>query len=133
MNARILVIDDENGVLLFVRRLLERKGYAVDCCETPEAALAAATCAPYDLLLCDKNLPGLTGMELIRRIRALQPSVPAILMTGFPEMLDPSVKVQGYLAKPFDNLAQVVEAVERALAFGVLMQRSAGAQSHAAK
>ena len=127
MSARILVIDDETGVTLFLRRLLERKGYFVTCCELPESGIEAAKASAYDLVICDKNLPNLHGLEVIRQIRELQPDIPAILMTAYPELLKSQVRIQGYLAKPFDNLQQVLDAVDRALAFGVLLRHSSTA------
>ena len=78
--------------------------------------------ARFDLLIVDKNLPGISGLELIAQARKTYSFLPAILITAFPEpILAPVTKLQGYLAKPFSNLAQITDTVEKVLELGALM------------
>jgi CheY-like chemotaxis protein len=117
MPARILVVDDEETVCGFLERLLSRAGYDVVTEESGQAAIARAHSEPFDLLLVDKNLPGLTGLDVIEAIRVGAPYTPALLMTAYPEpLLGRRVRLEGYLAKPFDSIDTVLAAVEEVLA-----------------
>ncbi len=116
MPANILVVDDDEAVLTLVGKVLEREGHkVVGAGEGVEAARLASTLR-FDLLIVDKNLPGMSGLELIAGVRRSMPEVPAILITAYPEpILGPTVRIQGYLGKPFESMAKIVEAVNRAL------------------
>ncbi len=117
MRARILVVDDDPSIVQLLRRVLQRAGYAARGASTLEDAVALFELEPCDLLLVDKNMPGVTGFQVITRLRALYPDLPAIMVTAHPEpVLIPGVKIQGYLAKPFERLGVVEEHVERVLA-----------------
>jgi len=63
---RILLIDDEPGILNFVSRGLRAEGFLVDLAEDGEAGLRAALGPPYDLIILDLLLPGSNGIELLR-------------------------------------------------------------------
>lgn len=83
----VLVVEDEPGVLSFVRRALETSGYrALDCLAAPDAiAIAENFEGPIHLLLTDVVLPEMNGAEVVSRFRAIRPGVPAICMSGYPE------------------------------------------------
>ena len=105
---RVLVVEDEADLADAVARGLRREGYAVDVAYDGDAALDKAAVNAYDLVCLDLNLPGIDGIEVVRRIRAdgdAQP--PRVLMltardrtvdrvTGLDEGAD------DYLVKPFD-------------------------------
>jgi signal transduction histidine kinase/CheY-like chemotaxis protein/ligand-binding sensor domain-containing protein len=82
---RILVVDDEPAVLNIVRRFLELLGYTVDEFTDPCAALEsfAKKAASYHLVFTDFAMPGMNGIDLAQRIRALRTDIPIILCTGF--------------------------------------------------
>lgn len=115
---RILLIDDEAIALANLTHVLEREGYAVTACKDGEAGLAALAKGDYDLVLTDLKMPGLDGMEVLRRMRVEHPDVPVIMITGHAS-LDSAVEAMKagayhYLAKPF-RLAEAREVVRSAL------------------
>ena len=63
---RILLMEDEPGIARFVKQGLEEESFAVDVANTGPTGLAQALAQPYDLLLVDWMLPGLTGLEVCR-------------------------------------------------------------------
>jgi CheY-like chemotaxis protein len=110
--ANILVVDDETSLLQLVTMILGQAGHTVLSASSGVEALMVFASYPhkFDLILSDVLMPGMTGIELVRRIRALDPSVKVLLMSGFvPE----GVEVPGDLRlfkKPFapaDLLATV--------------------------
>ena len=103
----ILVAEDDDAVRAFVRTVLEGRGYYVIRAGTADEAITAATqhVGPIHLLLTDVVMPGLSGIELARRIGEIAPGLKVIFMSGYTEnaivhhgVLDPSVS---FLAKPF--------------------------------
>lgn len=80
---KLLLVDDEPGVLLTLAANLELEGFEVVTAENAERALALLAGSTFDLILSDIRMPGLSGIELFRRARALRPDVPMILMTAF--------------------------------------------------
>jgi DNA-binding NtrC family response regulator len=141
--AEILVVDDERGVRMLMSDVLARAGYAVTAVESGEEALAQCQERVYDLILADVNLPGIDGIEVLRRLRAERPDVLVVLITGFPS-IENAVRgmkegARDYVTKPFspDELRLVVaRAIEerelrrenaelrRELAYGNLIGRS---------
>jgi CheY-like chemotaxis protein len=133
--ALLLVVDDDAAVLAMVRKILERDGHDVTVAEDGVEAIRQASTRRFDLLLVDKNLPGMNGLEVIALVRRTSPALPAILMTAYPEpILKPTAELQGYLAKPFESMGKISEAVDRALWLGKIEQQrqpapNAGASS----
>ncbi|HEX6290074.1 MAG TPA: response regulator transcription factor [Herpetosiphonaceae bacterium] len=80
--ARVLVVDDEEPIRLTMSDLLRRRGYEVLTAENGEAALALVHQRPFDLLLLDLKMPGLSGTDVAKRARELQPEVAIIILTG---------------------------------------------------
>ena len=104
----VLVVDDDASARSVLQRVLARGGHSVAVAETAEQALAMLAAAPFDLLLADKNLPGMSGLELLRRVRLELPQMQLILMTAYPtpEALAAvqELGVFDYLTKPFGIL-----------------------------
>ena len=101
---RILVVDDEIGIRRMVRANLVARGYEVDLAEDGEAALEAAALRPPALVLLDLMLPGIDGLEVLRRLRDWS-DVPIVVLSARGE---DQIKVQAldggaddYLTKPF--------------------------------
>ena len=116
----VLVADDERAVLEEVTAVLSRASLACRCCTTAEEAIAAAQAIPPDLILCDVNLQGESGLELCQRIRQ-QPGladVPVMFLSGaqLPDIIRRSHAAGGIycLRKPFDP-AVLVELIDQAL------------------
>src|SRR5882762_1000481 len=82
MRESILVVDDEAGVRGSLVGILGDEGYAVEAVESGEAALTALENRRYDLLLLDVWLPGMDGLEVLSRVRTLDPEVPVIVISG---------------------------------------------------
>jgi DNA-binding response OmpR family regulator len=70
MTKRVLVVDDEPNIVMSLRFLMEREGFAVEVASTGRAAVAALDRAPADLVLLDVMIPELDGFEVCQRIRA---------------------------------------------------------------
>jgi PAS domain S-box-containing protein len=84
VNARILVVDDDDLVRETVAEQLEGAGFHVTPAASGEAALAAiATGGAPDALVCDLSMPGMNGIETIRRVREQCPGLPCFLLTGY--------------------------------------------------
>ncbi len=106
--GRILVIDDEKSARLLLERVLTRAGHEVVLVETGEQGLDRLAKEHFDLIISDKNLPGIDGLEVLRMARAKIPGLQAIIITGFPT---PETKtaaretgVFSYVTKPFGIL-----------------------------
>jgi two-component system nitrogen regulation response regulator GlnG len=116
--ARILVADDEPALRWLLERLLRQAGHAVTVVEDGPAALAAAAAERYDLAFLDIRMPGLDGLEVLRRLRADSPEAAVVVMTAHGSVRAAVEAMQrgayDYLAKPFDN-DEVLLLVERAL------------------
>ena len=116
--ARILVVDDDLTVSEVVARYLQRDGYLVDTVADGRVALDRALAEPPDLVVLDLMLPGLDGLEVCRRLRALAP-VPIIILTARGQENDRIIGLDlgadDYVAKPFSTkeLVARVRAVLR--------------------
>jgi DNA-binding NtrC family response regulator len=116
--TRILIVDDEPDMVENCSRILGRAGY--DCLTATDGARALALLESErpDLLLTDLKMPGLDGMELLRRSRELDPALPVIMITAFATIESAVAAVKegafDYLPKTF-SVDQLRLAVERAL------------------
>jgi two-component system KDP operon response regulator KdpE len=119
-NSRILVVDDEPQLRRVLRSTLSALGFVVDDAETGEAALERVREERFDLVLLDINMPGLSGLETCRAMRAR--SDVSILMLTVRNQTEDKVEAfdagaDGYVTKPFDVnelLARIRAALRRA-------------------
>lgn len=114
---RVLLVDDEPVVTTALGTYLRRRGHSVGCVTSAEEALARLEAGErFDVLLVDKNLPGMNGIELVRRVRTIQPELPAVLMTGYPSVQSSreadAAGAGAYLIKPFKSLEALRETIE---------------------
>ena len=112
--ARILIVDDEEGIRDLLRDWLEPHGYVCLMAADGEAALEALASEPVDLALFDLIMPGMTGMDLFQLSRSLYPEVRVIFITALsdlPEIYDISGSYD-LVAKPMrmKDLLNVIEA-----------------------
>lgn len=82
ISARILVVDDVPGVRHTLESVLRGAGCSVSCAEDGERGWEALCGGNFDLLITDHDMPRLTGLDLLRRLRAAQSSLPVILISG---------------------------------------------------
>src|SRR5687767_4624893 len=85
--GRILVVDDDAAVTCFLQRLLSQHGYEVEIAHDGESALGFIEARPPDVLILDMILPGLTGLELCRRLKQDEATrlLPVVLVSGNDE------------------------------------------------
>ncbi|MBP7400978.1 MAG: response regulator transcription factor, partial [Clostridia bacterium] len=122
MGERILIVEDEEKIARFVELELNYEGYRADKAADGRIGLEMAKDGGYDLVLLDIMLPGLNGMEVLRRLRAVT-DVPVIMLTARDAVMD---KVSGldngaddYIAKPFaieELLARIRSALRKSRA-----------------
>ncbi len=124
MKPRILVIDDERNYLLVLRELLDRSGYQVDALQQALDGLKVANAREFDAALVDLRMGELDGVEVMRRLRRIDPDLGVVIMTAYAsvETAIESIKAGAadYVMKPFDN-----EALLRTLHRTVSMTRLA--------
>jgi len=119
--AHVLVVDDEGAIRYSVSKTLQRIGYEVDESSSGEDALEMMGKREYDVILTDIRMPGLTGVDLLKRIKDIAPDAIVILMTGYAS-LGTAVEslrlgAHDYLIKPSssqDIRQSVSRGVERA-------------------
>ncbi len=113
--GRVLVVEDDDAVAGLLVRILRRGGYTVERASTGREAVEQLALGAPDALLCDVVLPELSGVEVVRRARALYPTLPMMLMTGYaPDGLDADVRSVPLLSKPFLP-ADLLDLVARTL------------------
>lgn len=102
---RVLVIDDDPGVRSLLTRGLSYEGYTVEAAADGEAGLRAALDRPPELVILDVMLPGIGGLEVLRRLRLADSTLPVVLLTARDQ---PEQQVEGleggaddYVTKPF--------------------------------
>jgi two-component system response regulator ResD len=116
--VRVLVVDDDVTVSDVLTLYLQRAGFAVDRAGDGFAALASAAASPPDLVVLDLMLPGISGLEVCRRLRRTS-DVPVVMLTALGEESDRIVGLEvgadDYVTKPFSpkELALRVQSVLR--------------------
>src|SRR5690348_15311762 len=104
--GKVLVIDDEPQVGMIFSKVLQSAGYEVVAAESGEEALKKLETRP-DVIFLDIKLPGMDGVETLRRIRKSSPDLPVVMMTAY-QTVDSAVESMrlgacDYLIKPLDN------------------------------
>jgi sigma-B regulation protein RsbU (phosphoserine phosphatase) len=130
-SARVLVADDQSDVLEALRWLLSGEGYEAQFVASTEAVMERLRSEPFDLLLMDLNYTrdttsGREGLELIPRVRALDPGLPIVVMTGWGS-IDMAVEAmrrgaRSFVQKPWDDVT-LLEILEREIAEGRAARR----------
>jgi DNA-binding response OmpR family regulator len=121
MAKRILLVEDHLSTLDLLRSMLEYSSSGRQILGVPSAeeGLLAIRQAPFDLLISDVRLPGMSGFDLVRKVRSIQPELPVIMITGYasPESEEEARRlgVEQYFAKPMD-MAALLAAIEIVLA-----------------
>jgi DNA-binding NtrC family response regulator len=126
--ARLLIVDDDAGQRSLLESFLRPQGFVTTTAASGEAALQLLAREPFDLVISDVRMPGMSGLETLRRARQTHPHLPVLLVTAFGDirsaveaMRDGAVN---YLAKPID-LDELMASVRLALAPGAAPARPA--------
>jgi CheY-like chemotaxis protein len=136
----VLVVDDEVVVLTVLRELLRRSGYRVTTAASAEEAIELMQKRAFDLVLTDKNLPGASGLEVLRVARGLDPPPAVVLITGYSSYdsavtaLD--IGAQDYIEKPIRDVEALRFRIRRALSRRneqLARRREAGKQEEQAR
>ncbi len=110
-SGRILVVEDDSTIQRLITTMLEVAGYRVVCAGDGEAGWDVLIAGTFDLLILDNNMPRLSGIDLLRRLRAIPLNLPVLLISGdlpkgekdFAALVTPGVA----LSKPF-SMAQLL-------------------------
>jgi len=118
--ATILLVDDDPLVRDSATRLLQEQGLKVIACSDGYEAMNRLDEGIVDAVLSDIKMPGLTGLELLEKIRNFDPEIPVLLMTGYADLEMAVAAIQGgvfdFILKPF-NPPHLFHAVDKALSF----------------
>ena len=118
MSSRILLVEDEPGLVLTVSDLLSTEGHEVDTAADGEAALAKASAGNFDLVILDVMLPKRTGFDVCRELRQKGMDIAILMLTAKTQVVDRVVGLKlgadDYLTKPFDP-AELLARVEALL------------------
>jgi len=114
---KILIVDDRIEVLKMLGRFLDRKCFSVHLSDSLEKALRLCEEIKFDLVLSDFDLGKISGIELINKIRKIQPRIKTILMSGsfmFDEEMLRIERIDAFLQKPFE-VKELKSLIERIL------------------
>jgi len=117
--ARVLLVDDNQDGLMARKSLLEEQGLEITTKTNGEDAFEALSQAGFDLLVTDFKMPKMNGVELIRRAKALQPTLPIILLSGFVDTLGLDERSTGadvVIAKGNHEVSHLLRSTTRLLA-----------------
>jgi nitrogen regulation protein NR(I) len=121
---KILLIEDDASIVGGLKKELQVEGYEVAVAERGDKGLAQAKEQPFDVVITDLKMPGLSGLELVEQLHAAKPKLPIILMTAFgtTETAIEATKLGAheYLLKPFD-MAELLDLVAKSVACNRLM------------
>ncbi len=116
--SKILVVDDERSVLAAFHEILKDRGHEVVTATRGEEALDAIQARDFELVVMDVHLPGISGLEALRRIKSLRPKLPIIMMTGRGTMNTAIEATKtgafDYHLKPLDP-AEILRTIDKAL------------------
>lgn len=111
--TNILIVDDDSGIRRMLSTVLNDGGYSVETVENGKQAIKACEKSPFDVALIDLELPDIKGIELLNRLKKIQPNMIKVIITGHPTlesaMKAVNERADGYVLKPFE----VTELLEK--------------------
>jgi DNA-binding NtrC family response regulator len=115
--TRILLVDDDHAQRSLLETFLHAHGYATQSAASGEAALQLLRESGYAMIISDVRMPGMTGLETLRRVRQTHPDLPVLLVTAFADIRSAVTAMRdgavNYLAKPID-LDELLVTIRRA-------------------
>lgn len=125
-DSLILVVDDEGAIRYSVSKTLERVGYQVMTASSGEEALELMEAHPFDVVLTDIRMPGISGVDLLARIKDQSPDIVVILMTGYASLHTAVESLRlgahDYLIKPSSS-EDVRDSVRRGIERAINLKR----------
>ena len=116
--ASILVVDDDRAIRRMIARIVMRAGYACSEACDPAEALLVADQQDFDLVMCDVNMPGGSGLQLVRDLRARHPDIAVLMVSGMDDPQTAGLAIDsgayGYIVKPFET-NEILIAADNAL------------------
>src|SRR5216110_2895735 len=113
--ARVLIVDDENSILLLLKEALTAWGYQVSTANTATDALAVVRTQVFDAAITDIRMPDMSGLELLKQLKAHDESIEVVIMTGYPTIASAVEALKegayDYLSKPLilDELKHLMQ------------------------
>lgn len=126
--ARVLVVDDKRGSREALRKMIAKEGFDVAMAHDAETAVGAFGEAPANLVITDLRMPGMDGIELLRRVKRASPDTEVILISGVGS-IESAVEAMregayDFLTKPLERVA-VLKAIDKALEKQALLRENA--------
>ncbi len=107
MKGRLLIVDDERGIVIALRGLFSKEGYEVETAESGEEALEKVKAGLFHVIITDLSMRGMSGLELLHQVKTLDPECAVLMITayGSQKIAVEAMKAgaEDYLPKPFDN------------------------------
>lgn len=113
---RVLIVDDEEGIVFTLKKHLEAEGYTVDSAHSATEAFEKVKNEKYHIVLTDIVMPEMDGIELLRAIKSYDSLTQVIMMTGYSTM-DKTISslefgANDYILKPFESIENVIQIIE---------------------
>lgn len=106
MTEKILIVDDQFGIRILLNEVLQKEGYKTFQAANGVQALEIVKKDPPDLVLLDMKIPGMDGIEILKRMKVIEPDIRVIIMTAYGEldMIQEAMDLGAltHFAKPFD-------------------------------
>jgi DNA-binding NtrC family response regulator len=107
MKGRLLIVDDERGIVIALKGLFTKEGYEVETAESGEEALEKVKAGLFHVIITDLSMKGMSGLDLLKKVRELDPQCAVLMITAYGnQRIAVEVMKAGaedYLPKPFDN------------------------------
>ncbi|WP_040340745.1 response regulator [Fictibacillus macauensis] len=118
MLGKILIVDDQYGIRILLNEIFQREGYETFQAANGVQALAIVEKETPDLVILDMKIPGMDGLEILRRVKKMNESIQVIIMTAYGEldMIHEAIQLGAitHFAKPFD-IDEIRAAVRKEL------------------
>ncbi len=115
---KLLIVDDEEEILSMLERNLSLEGYEVFTAADPYKAIDMMKAELFNLVLCDIRLPGMSGLDLLKIFKKINPLSNVLMMTGYSSMFYVvgclGSGAMDYFVKPFGNLETVIKVLDEA-------------------
>jgi len=115
---KILVVDDDASIRNMLSIVLKKSNYDVLCVDSSEAALKTLKVESVDLIISDIKMPGISGIDLLKKMKVIKPEIPVIMITAYASANDAveamKLGAEDYVTKPF-NLDELKLIIEKSL------------------